>query len=347
MSRGRIAVPDTEFSTQPMRTARRTGRSACMMSCARARTLAAPPMSFFMCSIPLDGFRSSPPVSKQTPLPHNETSGCVVMRRAAAPMEDRHAWTDAPSRRRQRRRSGSPGRARRRRSEWFRHRSGVPKRWRRRASSTGPSKLAGVLMRSRAMQMALGLRQGRRLVGRHDQSGGCAIGGFQSRCSDRRRGRSRALPTRHRNRPAPGARCVPSGSRRARWPKAKGERLSPRPHTAPATPSGPGRNSTSPDLRGEAEVAQVRRPGAAAGGRARRRGRPGGRDTGGVRCRRGPLCISSICSNLSRAALRERSRWGSAEGKGGRVAGERFRADPITLTLDACASRPLPRRGRG
>ncbi len=34
-------------------------------------------MSFFMISMPLDGFRSSPPVSKHTPLPTSVTLGCV------------------------------------------------------------------------------------------------------------------------------------------------------------------------------------------------------------------------------------------------------------------------------
>ena len=42
---------------------------------ASASTLAAPPMSFFMISMPLDGLRSSPPVSKQTPLPTSVTLG--------------------------------------------------------------------------------------------------------------------------------------------------------------------------------------------------------------------------------------------------------------------------------
>ncbi len=40
-----------------------------MIICASASTDAAPPMSFFIRSIALDGLRSSPPVSKQTPLP--------------------------------------------------------------------------------------------------------------------------------------------------------------------------------------------------------------------------------------------------------------------------------------
>ena len=47
-----------------------------MTICASASTLAAPPMSFFMISMPLDGFRSTPPVSKQTPLPTSVTFGC-------------------------------------------------------------------------------------------------------------------------------------------------------------------------------------------------------------------------------------------------------------------------------
>ena len=46
-----------------------------MIICASAKTLAAPPMSFFMISIALDGLRSSPPLSKHTPLPTSVTLG--------------------------------------------------------------------------------------------------------------------------------------------------------------------------------------------------------------------------------------------------------------------------------
>ena len=42
---------------------------------ASASTSAAPPMSFFMSIMPLEGLMSRPPVSKQTPLPTSVTSG--------------------------------------------------------------------------------------------------------------------------------------------------------------------------------------------------------------------------------------------------------------------------------
>ena len=48
-----------------------------MIIAAQASTLAAPPMSFFMSSMPLEGLMSSPPVSKQTPLPTSVTLGCA------------------------------------------------------------------------------------------------------------------------------------------------------------------------------------------------------------------------------------------------------------------------------
>ena len=57
-SSGRIAVPEIEFSTQPTRTASRTGRSASIIMRASPRTVAAPPISFFIRSMPLDGLMS-------------------------------------------------------------------------------------------------------------------------------------------------------------------------------------------------------------------------------------------------------------------------------------------------
>ena len=45
---------------------------------ARPSTLAAPPMSFFISSMPLDGLMSRPPVSKQTPLPTSVTLGASL-----------------------------------------------------------------------------------------------------------------------------------------------------------------------------------------------------------------------------------------------------------------------------
>ena len=44
--------------------------------CASASMVAAPPMSFFMLSMPASDLMSSPPVSKQTPLPISVTFGC-------------------------------------------------------------------------------------------------------------------------------------------------------------------------------------------------------------------------------------------------------------------------------
>ena len=63
------------FSTAGMRTRRRTLSFASMIMWARPRTLAAPPMSFFMRSIDADGLMSRPPVSKQTPFPTSVTLG--------------------------------------------------------------------------------------------------------------------------------------------------------------------------------------------------------------------------------------------------------------------------------
>ena len=77
ISSGRKALPATAFSTAGISTRSRTFSLASITICASASTLAAPPMSFFMISMPLDGLRSSPPVSKQTPLPTSVTLGCA------------------------------------------------------------------------------------------------------------------------------------------------------------------------------------------------------------------------------------------------------------------------------
>ena len=73
MSSGRNALPATAFSTAGIKTRKRTLSLASI--CASASTLAAPPISFFMISMPADGFKSSPPLSKQTPLPTSVTLG--------------------------------------------------------------------------------------------------------------------------------------------------------------------------------------------------------------------------------------------------------------------------------
>ena len=74
-SSGRIDFAETAFSAVGTRTRRRTGMPAVISAAARPRTVAAPPMSFFMISIAFDGFRSSPPESKLMPLPIRVTDG--------------------------------------------------------------------------------------------------------------------------------------------------------------------------------------------------------------------------------------------------------------------------------
>src|SRR5665213_668828 len=46
-----------------------------MIICARPSTVAEPPISFFMVSMPAEFFRSSPPLSKHTPLPTSVSFG--------------------------------------------------------------------------------------------------------------------------------------------------------------------------------------------------------------------------------------------------------------------------------
>ncbi len=75
MSSGRNALPATAFSTAGINTRKRSLSFASITICASASTLAAPPISFFMISMPVDGFKSNPPASKQTPLPTSVTLG--------------------------------------------------------------------------------------------------------------------------------------------------------------------------------------------------------------------------------------------------------------------------------
>ena len=77
MSIGRIALPETEFSTQGSSTRNRTGSLASMIAWARPSMIAAPPMSFFISRMPEAGLRSSPPLSKHTPLPTSVTLGAA------------------------------------------------------------------------------------------------------------------------------------------------------------------------------------------------------------------------------------------------------------------------------
>ena len=66
---------------------------------ASASISAAPPMSFFIISMPLDGLMSSPPVSKHTPLPTSVTLGAAgspqrrSIRRGARSLARPTAWT--------------------------------------------------------------------------------------------------------------------------------------------------------------------------------------------------------------------------------------------------------------
>ena len=75
MSPGRIARAEIEFSTIGISTLSRTSSADSMISRASVSAVAAPPMSFFISSMPLAGLMSSPPVSKTTPLPTSVTFG--------------------------------------------------------------------------------------------------------------------------------------------------------------------------------------------------------------------------------------------------------------------------------
>ena len=76
MSRGRNAEPEIEFSTAGISTRSRSLMPRDISMWASASIEAAPPMSFFMLSMPASDLMSSPPVSKQTPLPISVTLGC-------------------------------------------------------------------------------------------------------------------------------------------------------------------------------------------------------------------------------------------------------------------------------
>ncbi len=74
-SPGRKDEPEIAFSTIGISTLSRTLSLASTIACASPSTLAAPPMSFFMSSMPADGLMSSPPVSNVTPFPTSVTLG--------------------------------------------------------------------------------------------------------------------------------------------------------------------------------------------------------------------------------------------------------------------------------
>ena len=60
-----------------MSTRSRSFSFASMIMCAAASTQAAPPMSFFMLSMPASDLMSRPPVSKHTPLPTSVIFGAA------------------------------------------------------------------------------------------------------------------------------------------------------------------------------------------------------------------------------------------------------------------------------
>ena len=71
------AEPEIAFSTAGMSTRSRSLVPRSISICASASMQAAPPISFFMLSMPLSGLISSPPVSKHTPLPTSVILGWV------------------------------------------------------------------------------------------------------------------------------------------------------------------------------------------------------------------------------------------------------------------------------
>ncbi len=72
-------MPDIAFSTAGMITRSRTFSPSAIIMCASASAVAAPPMSFFMLSMPESGLISSPPVSKHTPFPTNVIFGSLAL----------------------------------------------------------------------------------------------------------------------------------------------------------------------------------------------------------------------------------------------------------------------------
>ena len=75
ISPGRMALPDMLFSAAATSICKRTGKCAAMISSASANACAAPPISFFIKRMPVEGLISSPPVSKVIPLPTIATRG--------------------------------------------------------------------------------------------------------------------------------------------------------------------------------------------------------------------------------------------------------------------------------
>ena len=75
MSPGRIAGAEIAFSTAGTSSRSRKSSPSPITMSARPMAVAAPPMSFFMIPMEAGGLMSSPPVSKQTPLPTSVTFG--------------------------------------------------------------------------------------------------------------------------------------------------------------------------------------------------------------------------------------------------------------------------------
>ena len=75
MSPGRMALPEIAFSTAGISTRSRTFQPSAMIISASPRTVAAPPMSFFISPIEAPGLMFSPPVSKHTPFPTSVRRG--------------------------------------------------------------------------------------------------------------------------------------------------------------------------------------------------------------------------------------------------------------------------------
>ena len=97
MSPGRYAFAETAFSTAAIMSRSRTGSPSRMISRASPIACAAPPMSFFISRMCCADLRSSPPLSKHTPLPARTSPGWL----GVAPVElddPRRMGTGAPDR---------------------------------------------------------------------------------------------------------------------------------------------------------------------------------------------------------------------------------------------------------
>ena len=286
-----------------------------MISRASASAWAAPPMSFFISRMPLAGLMSSPPLSKQTPLPTIAMRGSLGL----APFELDQARRALARRRaaRPRRSADSLSRARRRAvtrtcaADALRARRGRPARAR-----PGRGRAAGVLTRSRTSAVASASRtvSSIRAGFAGDQDARPALGlvllravGVEAMLGEQpaERGLARA-------RPRPAGRCLRAGFRRA-WPGTRA-RASPRP---------------SPRSR-----PRTRRR---AGG-SRRRSRSC-RRSGAPRAARGPRRAGASPSR--RSCPCRRGGWCARSGRGRRRAGKRNRSTHSPGDTRNCSMRPL------